>query len=112
MPWTPPVTGMTKRRYVPYGQRRFRRTRYVKSGRLTKAAHAATGAARLGSRALPILGWALTAHQIYSIAKSHQDKQSVKSPEAHVDPFLFENIIQHRYVQGYNTIPISVWRTM
>jgi len=112
MPWTPPVTGLTKRRYVPYGQRRFRRTRYAKSGYLTKAAHAGTGAARLGGRAVPILGWALTAHQIYSIAKSHTDQKSLKSPGAYVDPFLFQNITQHSYVQGYNTTPISVWRTM
>jgi hypothetical protein len=111
MPWTPAVTGLTRRRYVRYARQQMRPIRYAKSGRLTKAAHAALGAARIGSRATPI-GWAFLGYEIYSIAKSHHDKQSVKSPSAYVDPFLFENITQHRYVQGYNTTPISVWRTM
>ena len=75
-------------------------------------AHALTGAARLGSRALPVVGWAMLAYDVYTFAEYLQDKQSVKSPEAHVDPFMFENITHHRYVQGYNTTPISVWGTM
>ncbi len=69
-------------------------------------------AGRVGSRALPVLGLGMLAYDIYTFAEYLQDKQSVKSPEAHVDPFLFENITRHRYVQGYNTTPISVWRTM
>ena len=64
------------------------------------------------ARGVPYLGWALLAYDVYTFAESLQDKQSVKSPEAHVDPFMFENITHHDYVQGYNTTPISVWRTM
>ena len=75
-------------------------------------AHALKGAVRLGTRAIPIVGWGMIAYDVYQFGQYLQDKNSVKSPEAHVDPFLFENITHHDYVQGYNTTPISVWRTM
>ena len=85
---------------------------------------AATGAARstlsarvlakgLGTRLIPgPVGWAFIAYDVYSLASWWAEKQSVKSPEAHVDPFLFEVIADSRYVVGYQDTSISPWRTM
>jgi len=74
--------------------------------------HALKLGARLGTRAIPVVGWGMFVYDVYQFSQYLHDKKSLKSPGAYVDPFLFENITHHHYVQGYNTIPISVWRTM
>ena len=76
------------------------------------AGHAAWASARFATRAIPIIGWGILAYDVYSFASWLAEKQSVKSPQAHVDPFLFENINDPRYVVGYELTPISPWRTM
>ncbi len=106
-----PVTVESHRKAQASAARRATTKRGATKGAVY-GAHALKGAARLGTRAIPIVGWGMFAYDVYQFAQYLQDKSSLKSPGAYVDPFLFENITHHDYVQGYNTTPISVWRTM
>ena len=106
-----PVTVQSHRAAQVTAARRATAKRGLTRGAVV-GAHALSGAARLGSRAIPVVGWGMLAYDLYQFGEYLADKKSLKSPDAYVDPFLFENITHHDYVQGYNTIPISVWRTM
>jgi hypothetical protein len=106
-------------KHMVYNGRKIRYIRSKHDVRMAKfdrglvtAGRGVSIAGRVGSRALPVLGLAMLAYDIYTFAQSLQDKKSLKSPNVYLDPFLFQNITHHDYVQGYNTTPISVWRTM
>ncbi len=105
MVWTPSVSGMTKRRYVRYDRRQIRSTRYVQSGRGVKVAHAASGVARIGSRFLGPIGWAVLAYEAYSYVKSrqisHDTTESTPKPLNDLQPWIQASQHQYQDLTGY-----------
>ena len=103
--WTPSVSGMTKRRYVRYDQRKIRPTRYAQSTRGVKVAHAVSGAARIGSRSLGPIGWAVLAYDVYNYVKSreisYQITESTPKSVYDLEPWLETPEYQYQDLTGY-----------
>jgi hypothetical protein len=74
-------------------------------------AHALALGARIGTRAIPVVGWAMFAYDAYQLASYLHDRTTATPQSFAYSPNCTTELNHHDYLQGYYD-PINPWRTM